>query len=337
MQKTIEKIALNIGIDAIGYTTPAEITANTTHYYPNDTRTFPLTFMPECKTIIAAALSYNYQWNKLPEKSRGYIARYTTANFYKLLKQKLKELGDILYTLYAPGVPKREFYKVSVNDVLNDKLIGYTAGIGSFTANSLLSINNLGSYFVIGSLLIAPEVPFKKNELHPQEICAQCGACSKICPTHALTKERKIDKTRCIQYLSGIEQWEETVIEEIASKHWKHRFFGCTACIDICPLNKNNPLKTTPGAALPGYIGTHFIPDALECSKKGTLQAHFIHNQLGARWINETALLRNALLFLYAENRFGEIEKIIINMSSNGYTDEEVTFIKEFVKKLPKL
>ena len=96
-QKIIEFIkneSLDLGINDIGFTSINKINELKKNSLLNSEFPIPTKYFPNCKTIICAALPYNYNWNNASNSSKGYIARYTAANFYRILSTKLKKLGQ---------------------------------------------------------------------------------------------------------------------------------------------------------------------------------------------------------------------------------------------------
>lgn len=289
------------------------------------------------KVIISASLSYNYNWNNESESAFGYIARYTTANFYKLLRIKLKALGDFIYQQTEMTMKKNELYHISINSNLNDKQIALQSGLGNILNNSLISVNHKGCKFVLGNLLINEDVDMCDSVIHQVNECGSCHLCIDSCPTGALKENRLFDKSICLQHLSS------QIGDEFDSKldyiipHWNERFFGCTRCVDVCPLNNKNQQIECIAHELPGYIGTVFTADdCLKTIKKGEFKKKFTGNQLGANWIPEVALIRNYILMNFKNNKsicmemYNSIDKSDLDTAEKKYLKKIILLLKNY-------
>ena len=71
-----------------------------------------------------------------------------------------------------------------------------------------------------------------------EDLCGKCRACMTICPTGAITAERRLDASRCIAYLT-IEH--KTAIPVGLRAAIGNRIFGCDDCQLVCPWNRDAP------------------------------------------------------------------------------------------------
>lgn len=295
----------------------------------------PEELFPPVKTIISAAFSFQYNWNKVPSSTPGYIARYTTANFYKFLQHKLKALADFIYELRMPNISKKKYYRLSVNSLLNDKLIAYSAGMGPFLRNSLICVNQEGVYFLLGSILISEALDFTSSSLPgPPSSCNNCKLCVQRCPTGALKEDSTLDKNICLQHLSSIADWDFDIFEQYLRPHWNNRFFGCSECTDCCPTNTGGKIKYLAPHHIDGYIGTNYLPDKIADFQKGDFKIKFANNQLSANWIPEIALVRNALFMSYHQNQTEQIASFMKQIDKKGFSENEITILKKFISFL---
>lgn len=127
-----------IGIDGISFISINEINNFAKIEYQKIKGLFP-----ECKTIISACLSYNERWNNASSKADGYIARYTSANFYKILSQKLNALAIKIKEIVKSNSSGKDF-RIFVNSRINDKLLADASGLGFYSKNSLITIKDKG-------------------------------------------------------------------------------------------------------------------------------------------------------------------------------------------------
>ena len=119
---------------------------------------------------------------------------------------------------------------------LPERQCALAAGLGFPGLNGLVIHPVYGSYFVIGELVTDYLFDF---DVPLQYTCLQCGACIRVCPAGAITREG-IDYTRC---LSEVTQRKGELTEEEQTLIAKNGLmWGCDRCQDYCPHNKKVPL-----------------------------------------------------------------------------------------------
>lgn len=195
-------------------------------------------YFPEFKSALVFLFSYAKfksllnDYYKKREKRTLKIASYALAfeghDYHNILKKRLQLIANDLL-LEHPTLK----YKLSldVHPVL-EKDLAYRAGLGFFGKNSLLINRELGTYFLIGSLLLSEKLPLKIKKIQ-ENPCGNCNKCIEACPTKAIDKKsRTIDCSKCISYNTT------TPHGDILSKGKTDMFFGCEICQDACPLNK---------------------------------------------------------------------------------------------------
>lgn len=109
------------------------------------------------------------------------------------------------------------------------------AGLGYIGRSSMLINETLGSYTIIGLLLLdtsieAYDVPFDKN------LCGTCRACIENCPTSAIGEDRTIDARRCLSY-------QTIELRGPATTSLQGHLFGCDECLQVCPHNRAAPCR----------------------------------------------------------------------------------------------
>ena len=316
-----------LGIDIIGFGSIETFKKYVNKFFKDNKYFKPEELFPECKTVISTGLSYNYDWNNISNESIGYIARYTTANFYKILSSKLQKLGKAIKEYLGYNKSNKDFFRVFVNSKINDKLSAYISGLGYYAKNSLIIIKDKGCKYVLGELLLSIKLPSnKENDTN----CNECKFCINACPTGALTGDGSLKKDLCIQHLSSQLNWPEFINKKSFLKIWGVRFFGCTYCIDICPYNKNNFKIYNKDQELIGFVGTSFdIMNVLKFSK-GDYKEFFRNNQISAGWIPVSALARNCLAALYNLSREDLIEEYLEKIDTYNWDESEKDFLKKF-------
>ncbi|HPO49006.1 MAG TPA: DUF1730 domain-containing protein [Spirochaetota bacterium] len=323
MTEYVKKLAKDLKIDAVGF-------YNLSDEVNPDFSSRVYDFFPQAKSVISFALSYNFQDNLADSQSDGYIARYTTANYYKLLSTKLKFIAKSLKDKVAPSKSNDSFFRVFVNSKINDKEAGRLSGIGTIAPNSMIFVKDIGLRCVLGEIVV--DYVFKTSEkILNSNYCLNCDLCVKNCPTGAILNDKTLVKDLCIQHLSSCRDIPKVIKEKRFFYYWGKRFFGCTDCVDICPFSERN-IKIFDEEKV-GFIGSNFDCEDILSMKKTDYKIKFRNNQLSASWIKEVVLARNALINLYNNDKKEVIEEYLKNIDSFEWSDDEKEYLKELFKK----
>jgi epoxyqueuosine reductase len=116
-----------------------------------------------------------------------------------------------------------------------ERSLAAAAGLGWIGRNGCLIVPGLGSYVVLAEIVcnleLVPDGPLESS-------CGDCDACVRACPTGACLGDSLVDARRCLSYLTiehrgpvGREFWPL----------WGTRVFGCDACQEACPHNRDLP------------------------------------------------------------------------------------------------
>lgn len=163
-------------------------------------RARPHELLPGTLRVISVRMNY------LPAKAAfastlqnpqlGYVSRYALGrDYHKLLRQRLKKLGDQIQT-YCGELNFRPF--VDSAPVM-ERALAAKAGIGWVGKHSLILNREAGSWFFLGELLIDLPLPVDQPQ---EEQCGRCVACITTCPTGAIVAPYTVDARRCISYLT---------------------------------------------------------------------------------------------------------------------------------------
>jgi epoxyqueuosine reductase len=104
---------------------------------------------------------------------------------------------------------------------LSIKYAAYHAGLGNFGMNHLLITKDYGPRVRMTAILTnAPLEKGEKDTLLPfiNEKCSKCMKCIEICPAGAISRDGKIDRQKCAQYMFNV-----------------LRGLRCGLCIKVCP------------------------------------------------------------------------------------------------------
>lgn len=188
----------------------------------------PKLTMPNCKSIIVIALSYNIDFqSKLEEKFSGKLSKSSWGlDYHVVLKDRMKKIvheisKDISFE-----------YKIYVDTgPLVDREIANKAGIGYYGKNCSIMNNEHGSFIFIGYILTDLEID---PDMRMENECGGCELCIKACPTKALYEPYRLNPNRCISYLT---QTKGDIDEELKGKMGRS-IYGCDICQMVCPKNK---------------------------------------------------------------------------------------------------
>jgi epoxyqueuosine reductase len=181
----------------------------------------PESLLPGARTVVSAALCY---WADAPEPGpgEGRLARYTWADRYAELREKLDALGRRLGGSYRVLVDENDHV---------DREAAVRAGVAFYGKSTLAITRRHGSWVVLGTLVTDAEV---EPSAQLDAGCGSCTLCIDACPTDALADPGVLDSTRCLSY------W--TQAPAAVPEHYREalgdRVYGCDICQDVCPWNR---------------------------------------------------------------------------------------------------
>ncbi len=280
----------------------------------------PSSILPGAKSIIGSFLFYLTPEEinpSTPGKPYGLVARYTQRNYYKELKKRLKKLAGIL--------KKRFGAKVAVYSCgpIAEKPIAQRSGIGYYGKHSIIINPLYGSWIVLGEIITDLELA-PDEELNID--CGKCQKCIDACPTGAIIEPYLIDRKRCIQSLTN----HLDIIPWDIARVWSNRFYGCTTCQEVCPINKN--IKPALPKTDIGIVGSYLpLTEILQMDEKA-YRIKYKDNQISARWINFEAIKRNALIALgnIRDSKTIDLIKKFTNSNSGILRETAIWALKQF-------
>lgn len=197
-------------------------------------RTDPFSLFPQLKSIIVVSMNY-FPGEKhrecLDNSSLGYVAGYAlNQDYHPLVKSRLKELLEFIKRLTSDHTQGKIY--VDSGPVL-EKALAVMSGIGWMGENTLLISHDMGSWLLLGVLLLnvelEPDMPVIEDR------CGECMACIDACPTSAIVSPRILDARRCISYLLG--ELKDSIPLEMRPLIG-NRILGCDDCQWACPWNE---------------------------------------------------------------------------------------------------
>ena len=194
-------------------------------------RLAPASRLPGARSALCVALRY---WPLAGEtEPEGdlwpRVARYARGeDYHGLMERRLEALGWRIAEAF-PGVAWRRY--VDTGPLLERELAA-RAGIGVAGKNTCLLERDLGSWFLLGELLLTldlvPDEPLT-------DLCGGCTLCLDSCPTGALVEPWRLDSNRCISYWTIEHRGPLPAAAREMAGDW---VFGCDVCQEVCPWNR---------------------------------------------------------------------------------------------------
>lgn len=188
------------------------------------------------QTVVVCAVGYkNALSDGYPAGFGAKIASYAlAADYHVTIKAMLGDLFGRLRTV-QPGLAGRAFVDSAP---LAEKQLAVDAGLGWIGRQSLLVTPQLGSFVLLGELVLDAACDGYDEPLR-ETGCGACRRCVEACPAAAVGDDRSIDARRCI----SCRTIERAAVSEIVSDGW---IFGCDACQSRCPYNRRAPQHRHP-------------------------------------------------------------------------------------------
>ena len=211
-------------------------------YLEQPERADPRTLLSGARTVVACALAYDAAEGITHGGApHGRIARYARGGDYHLvLKDRLRALAAFVREAASADVAWRACVDTAP---LLERAAAARGGLGFVAKNSMVITPGVGSYTLLGELLLSIELPADA----PQDSrCGRCTACIDRCPTGAIVADRVVDARRCISYLTI--ELDGPIPHELRPLvgDW---VFGCDLCQEVCPFNAAAPAEPEGGGA----------------------------------------------------------------------------------------
>lgn len=205
--------------------------------------------LPGIRSIVMVGV--NYHTISLPptlrdDPSRGVIASYARGDdYHDLLTSRLRQLAAFIETEIGQAIPYRAYTDTGP---LLERELAARAGLGFVGKNTNLVHPRLGSWFLLGELLLTLELPPSGEAFRSKPNCGRCTRCLDACPTKAFAAPYILDARRCLSYLT-IE------LKGPIPRHLRpllgNRIFGCDICQKVCPWNERFSRPATEPAFQP--------------------------------------------------------------------------------------
>ncbi len=247
--------------------------------------------LDSANTLVVVALAYDRADPIPAARLAGKIARYARGEDYHLvMRDRLVALADRIAAVLGKPVATRPC--VDSAPVL-EREWAERGGLGFVAKNTMLIAPGLGSYVVLGELLVDAELPPTAPDAPLKPRCGTCRACLDACPTGAFADAYVLDARRCISYLT-IEHHGAIPLElRAAIGTW---IFGCDVCQEVCPFNAG--AGEPADAQLRPRSIDHAVPDLARLAHAGANQLRQFVKRTALRRAPRKVLLRNVAVAL---------------------------------------
>ncbi len=244
----------------------------------------PATLLPGARSVVAVALSYHSGEAAPPPSGAGEVARYARGRDYHAVMKR--RLGVLAAAIAARDPDARCLATADVAPVM-EKAWAQRAGIGWVGKNGCLVTPGLGSWVVLGTVLLDRDL--EPDAPHPDR-CGSCAECLSACPTDAIPEPGVVDARRCLSYWT-IERRGE-VPPGIAERGGRW-IFGCDDCQTVCPWNHGLAPSADPELRPREGQSALAVDDVLGLDEEGYRRRFYGTALARARF---DGLLRNGIL-----------------------------------------
>ena len=200
---------------------------------PIERRADPAKILAGVQSVVCVALCHDPAGQPERDARTGRIARYAAGDdYHALMKEKLGALA----TFVEETLPGARALWYSDTGAILERGWAERAGLGWIGKHSGLLSEDLGSWFLLGELLVDREL--EADVPVSRERCGTCTRCLDVCPTRAIVAPYRVDARLCISYLT-IEH-RGVIPRELRASigDW---IFGCDLCQEVCPWNRFAP------------------------------------------------------------------------------------------------
>jgi epoxyqueuosine reductase len=196
-------------------------------------RADPRRLMAGIRSVVCVALVHDPGRDPARDARLGRIARYAAGeDYHRLMKEKLAALAGFV----LERLPEARALGYSDTGAILERGWAERAGLGWIGKHSGLLSSRIGSWFLLGELLVDREL--EPDGPLPREHCGRCRRCIDACPTGAIVAPYQLDARRCISYLTIEHRGPIPREMRPLIGDW---IFGCDVCQEVCPWNRFAP------------------------------------------------------------------------------------------------
>ena len=187
----------------------------------------PRSVLPSARSVVAGAWRYQITPPERPAGAAARVARYAWRDHYADLRGALEACAAVLRDAGYRAVI------VADQNSQVDRAAAAGAGIGWFGKNTNLLLDDLGSWFVLGTVVTDAALPPVDAGAggEPASGCRACTRCLTSCPTDAFAAPGVLDARRCLAWLLQTHGTFPRAHREALGD----RIYGCDECLEVCP------------------------------------------------------------------------------------------------------
>jgi len=242
--------------------------------------------LPAAQSIIVVAVNYYHPFPKpfACPTGEGRVARYAWGDdYHQIVAGKLKQLVTFIES--AVGHPIAHKICVDTSAIL-EREWAVRAGLGWIGKNTLLIHPHIGSWLVLGELLL--DLTLDYDAPFSEDRCGTCTRCIEACPARCILPGRELEARRCISYLTIELRGDIPADLHGAIGEW---VWGCDVCQEVCPWNRF-ARPTGEAAFTPRHARLNL--GELVAMDAQTFHTRFAHSAI--RRARHAGLVRNAAI-----------------------------------------
>jgi len=144
----------------------------------------------------------------------------------------IKKIKSFLTEILKPSGYKVEFARVP------QKTLAVRVGLAEYGRNNIAYVLGMGSFHRLSTFY--SDFPYDQEEwqeLRMMDLCKECSACVRKCPTGAIPTDRFLLRVeRCLTFHN--EHPAEVPFPDWIDPSWHNCLVGCMHCQKVCPANK---------------------------------------------------------------------------------------------------
>ena len=130
---------------------------------------------------------------------------------------------------------------------LPQKTLAVRVGLAEYGRNNITYVQGMGSFHRL--FIFYSDFPYEQDdwqELRMMDLCKECSACVRKCPTGAIPKDRFLLRVeRCLTFHN--EHPADVPFPDWIDPSWHNCLVGCLHCQKVCPANEKVINWTEPG------------------------------------------------------------------------------------------
>ncbi len=250
----------------------------------HERRDAPQIILREARSLVVVAMAYPRDDEVTPQPGEGFVGRYARgADYHDVLKQKLRALGTACEAIIGRPLLARPCVDSAP---LLERGYAARAGVGFAAKSTMVIAPGVGTYILLGELLLDIDLP--PTSPMPSR-CGQCTRCLDACPTQAFVSPYVLDARRCVSYLTVELQ---TSIPRELRPMMGNMVLGCDICQEVCPFNASP--RPRPGAKELQPLDKLRHPNLVTLLRLGSAQYRKLVANTTWRRVSRRMLARNA-------------------------------------------